>query len=219
MRKDFCMLLLAILTATCLAGCQRGSPAEPVEQVTQVEQQVTTQIVSAGVTVAESAGISANSLNQGSAVNEQEALAPTPVPTIVPTPAPTPESTPEPTPEPEPTPDPLIGISTSNSITITKQPGGETLWPGASAIFTAFADYAVEARWQFISPDLMRAIDWDADDIESFFPGLICTGGNSTVINLYSIPAELNGWYIACLFSDEEGNMLQSDGAQIFVSP
>ena len=218
MRKDFSLLLLAILTATCLAGCQRGSPATPVEHVIQVEQQVTTQIVSAGVTVAESAEPSAGSLNQESQ-DEQDVLAPTPVLTIVPSPAPTTEPTPEPTPEPEPTPDPLIGISTSNSITITKQPGGETLWPGASAIFTAFADYAVEARWQFISPDLMRAIDWDADDIESFFPGLICTGGNSTVINLYSIPAELNGWYIACLFSDEEGNMLQSDGAQIFVSP
>ena len=72
-------------------------------------------------------------------------------------------------------------------------------------------------EWRFISPDYTSEIVWNDAAVESMFPGLTCAGGSSNVLELYGIPQELNGWYVACLFTDSDGNMEATQGASIEV--
>ena len=116
----------------------------------------------------------------------------TPKPTPTPTPTPSPTPTPEPT--PEPTPDPakqFINIDTSDLINITKNPGGEYVTPGSTAMFI---------------------------DLQQRFPGLYTFNGETNTLTISGIPAELNGWYAVCLFTDSGGGMTASEGAKIEVA-
>ena len=147
-------------------------------------------------------------------------------PTVEPTKEPQPESTPEPTPEPtpevtpEPTPDParFIGIKTSETIRITKHPGGEEVAAGENAIFIAHADNDVSVEWRFVAPDASREVVWNADDLTANFPGVSCRAGNEDTFYVNSIPKEMNGWTVVALFTDKDGGMIASDGAKIMVN-
>ena len=143
-----------------------------------------------------------------------------PAPSLVPTQSPMPTPTPTLAPTPEPTLDParFINISTSKSIKVTKEPGGETVNAGGSAIFTAKADGSETKEWRFVAPDYKREVVWNDPAIFQEFPGLTCTGGDGTVLELSGIPTSLNGWYAVCLFTDENGGMKASEGAKITVA-
>lgn len=146
-----------------------------------------------------------------------------PVTTPKPTPTPTPEPTPTPTPEPtpEPTPDPakqFINIDTSELIGITKNPGGEYVSPGSTAMFIATADGAVSREWRFVAPDYESEVVWNAEDLQQHFPGFYTFNGDTDALTISGIPAELNGWFAVCLFTDAEGGMTASEGAKIEVA-
>ena len=143
---------------------------------------------------------------------------PTPEPTPFSMPIVTPELTPEPTPEPTPDPARFIKIANSELIEITKHPGGETVQYGYGAMFVAHADGAESREWRFVSPEYDREIVWNADEIQTEFPGMTCEDGDTDTILLYSVPKELDGWYVVCLFTDKDGGMVASEGAEIHVN-
>ena len=143
----------------------------------------------------------------------------TPKPTPTPTPTPSPTPTPEPT--PEPTPDPakhFINIDTSDLINITKNPGGEYVTPGSTAMFISTADGAESYEWRFVAPDYESEVVWNAEDLQQRFPGLYTFNGETNTLTISGIPAELNGWYAVCLFTDSGGGMTASEGAKIEVA-
>ena len=152
-----------------------------------------------------------------------ELIIPTPTPAPDPMPAPTPTPTPDPTPTPtpDPTPDParFIKINTSKTIKITKHPGKESVYTGEKTLFTVKANNAVSYEWRFVSPDYKREVVWNAANLNSEFPGLVATDGNGEKLRISNIPIELNGWYAVCLFTDAEGGMVASNGAEIRVVP
>ena len=143
----------------------------------------------------------------------------TPKPTPTPTPTPSPTPTPEPT--PEPTPDPakhFINIDTSDLINITKNPGGEYVTPGSTAMFISTADGAESYEWRFVAPDYESEVVWNAEDLQQRFPGLYTFNGETNTLTISGIPLELNGWYAVCLFTDSGGGMTASEGAKIEVA-
>ena len=152
---------------------------------------------------------------------ERELNSPTPVITPDPVTGIIPTPTPEPTPTPVVTPDPTryIRIDTSKLIHITKQPGGETLRPGDSALFTSLADNITSYQWRLVAPDYDREIVWNAEELATEFPGLTAKGGATFKLELSNIPAELDGWYAVCLYTDRNGDMKASDGALIHMLP
>lgn len=99
--------------------------------------------------------------------------------------------------------------------TITKDPTGETVTEGGSAIFIARADNAKSIVWRFISADGVTTYDYT--QVRSAFPSLGISGGDTETLTLTSIPYELNGWKAACLFKGESGDVV-SAGALITVN-
>ena len=119
-------------------------------------------------------------------------------------PAAQPETTPEPTPEPTPVPAPEI----------TKNPTGESVIEGDSAIFIAHADYADEVTWRIESPDSSKS--YDAKDIGRYFPGAYADGYDEDTLVLYNIRYEMDGWKAVCKFIGPGGSTF-SKGAVITV--
>lgn len=153
------------------------------------------------------------------AATEKPEETPKPTPKPTPTPTPTPEPTPEPT--PAPTPDPakqFISIDTSEVISITKEPGGEYVSTGSTAMFISTADGAVSYEWRFVAPDYESEVIWNAEDLKERFPGLYTFDGNTNTFTISGIPVEINGWYAVCLFTDADGGMKASEGAKIEVA-
>ncbi len=109
------------------------------------------------------------------------------------------------TPTPKPTPAPP---------TITKDPLGEYVDEGGSAVFIARADNTSTYKWRFISPDNSSTVEYDR--ITTQFPSLQVYGGDTETISLYYIPYELDGWKVACAFSNDGGTVV-SKGAAIQV--
>ena len=136
------------------------------------------------------------------------------------TPIPEPAVVPEPTPEPEPEPEIVENFKKSDSalIQITKQPGGESLYAGNTAVFVAHANGAAKREWRFVSPEFDREIVWNDAAIQTEFPGLACEGGDTDTLIIYHVPKEMNGWSAVCLFIDADNGMFASEGAGIAVN-
>ena len=151
---------------------------------------------------------------------EQELASPAPSMTDAPETEEASEALPTPPPTPAETADPAryLRINTSALINITKHPGGETVRPGDTTIFTARADNITSYQWRFVAPEYDREIVWNAPEVGTQFPGLGVSGGATFKLELTNIPSELDGWYIVCLFTDKDGGMKASDGALIHVS-
>ena len=122
----------------------------------------------------------------------------------VPDPTPTPAPTPEPTPAPTPVPAPSI----------TKDPTGESVIEGDSAIFIAHADNADEVTWRIESPDSSKS--YDAKDIGRYFPGAYADGYDEDTLVLYNIRYEMDSWKAVCKFIGPGGSTF-SKGAVITV--
>lgn len=136
----------------------------------------------------------------------------TPAPTATPTPAPTatPSPTPEPTKAPVLTPTP-VQISLPK---ISKEPADETVTANGSCAFTAQCDNATLAEWHFISPD--GSLDVDYSVVQSQFPALKITGGNTRELKLEGVPELFNGVKVYCKFSNEAGSV-NTSSAKITV--
>lgn len=127
---------------------------------------------------------------------------PTPTPEVTPTPEPTPTPTPTPTPEPTPTPTPTP-VPKPN---ITKNPTGETVDAGGSAIFIAKADGCEKYEWHFLSADGSK--DLTRAQAVTYFTGLNVSGENTNTLTLGSIPSTMDGWRVCCHFSNQGGEVV-----------
>ncbi len=80
---------------------------------------------------------------------------------------------------------------------------------GGTAIFIARADNTETYRWRFISPDGSSRVEYDR--ITSQFPGLQVYGGDTETITLANIPFEMDGWKVACMFTNAGGSVVSKE--------
>ena len=141
---------------------------------------------------------------------EEPEVSPTETPSVDPTAEPTVTPTTAPTVEPTtaPTATPSVPI-------ITKQPTGETLKAGDSAIFVARADNYSWCAWRFYDKEGNEIV---FDKIWGYFPNLKVSGGNSEVFTISNVPKDMNGWTVACLFCSDEGEWEFTDSVKITVT-
>ena len=99
-------------------------------------------------------------------------------------------------------------------IEITKPPYGEEIYAGMGATFIARADNYTAITWKLISPDGTETLDLNR--LGNRFPSLGITGADSEVLVLSRIPLEMDGWKVACLFSNASSEAL-TDTAEIKV--
>ena len=105
--------------------------------------------------------------------------------------------------------------NTGKLPTIPKSPTGETVDEGGAASFVARQNNAIWAVWYFISPDGNTYVRYDK--IEAKFPGLKIVDGMYATVRVRNIPAALDGWSVACQFSNREGAVM-TDAALIKVN-
>ena len=139
---------------------------------------------------------------------------PEPTPEATPAPAETPEPTPEATPAPAETPAP--SAAPAGSPVITKSPTDEAVIVGGSCYFVARYEKADWAVWHFISPDGQQDIDFR--EINRVFPTLEVVNGGTSVLQLKSIPEEMDGWRVYCAFSNKIGEV-NTASALLTVTP
>ncbi|MBR3294309.1 MAG: hypothetical protein IKI69_07835 [Oscillospiraceae bacterium] len=128
-----------------------------------------------------------------------------------------PEPTPEPTPEPSPEPVKVDWGERSNKIVIVQQPQQENVKLHGYTQFVSIAENMKKTKWYFLSPQQDRAIAWDDETLQEQFPGLECTGGNWRTFEIWGIPEELGGWYVVCVYKDEDGKALPTDYVMITI--
>ena len=83
-----------------------------------------------------------------------------------------------------------------------------------SCTFIAQCDNAALAEWHFISPD--GSLDVGYSVVQSQFPALKITGGNTKELKLEGVPELFNGVKVYCKFSNEAGSV-NTSSAQITV--
>lgn len=81
---------------------------------------------------------------------------------------------------------------------VIKSPGAETVDEGGWASFVATATYVKSYSWTLTSPDGKTV--YDCEDLPAKFPGVSVSDTNSEKVIIHSIPAELDGWQIRCVF-------------------
>lgn len=98
---------------------------------------------------------------------------------------------------------------------ITKQPTGETVNVGGSALFIARADNAVKHEWRIVSKDTTKTVP--ASQAAFYFAGLNVSGETTDTLALSNIPGAMNEWSVECKFTSADGKTLYSNGAIIKV--
>lgn len=109
----------------------------------------------------------------------------------------------------------MAAVSYGDMFRITKQPTGETVNVGGSALFIARADASVGHEWRLVSKDTTRTVP--ASQASYYFPGLGVSGEQTDTLALTNIPAELNDWSVECKFAGPDGSVLFTNGAIIKV--
>lgn len=97
---------------------------------------------------------------------------------------------------------------------ITKNPTGETVETGGSAMFIARADNADKIVWRLVSPDTTNTVP--AEDGPAYFSGLQVSGTGTETLVLSNIPKSLDGWCAECKFVNGNGTSFTT-GAIITV--
>lgn len=98
---------------------------------------------------------------------------------------------------------------------ITKDPTGESLMEGESAMFIARAENAEKIEWFLVDPERRN---YNAPGyVASLYPGFSFTGRNSEVFEIYNVPLELDGWSAVCVFTNS-GDSIESSPAEITVT-
>lgn len=152
----------------------------------------------------------ASEVETDSPATEEPSSEPTEEPEVSPTETPSVDPTAEPTVEPTAAP-----TATPSAPVITKQPTGETLRAGESAMFIARADNYSWCAWRFYDKNGTEIV---FDKIWSYFPDLRLSGGNEEVFTIANVPKDMNGWSVACLFSSDDGEWEYTDAAKITVT-
>ena len=112
----------------------------------------------------------------------------------------------------QPTPSPTP--KTKAAPNVTKDPTGETVDEGGTALFIARADNTKTYTWRFVSPS--GSMVYDYNQLGNMFPGLSVSGGNTETLTLSNIPFELDGWKVECYFTGDGGHAT-SGRAQVKV--
>lgn len=114
---------------------------------------------------------------------------------------------------------PVKLIITENEKTkvpkVTKDPTGETVAEGESAIFIAKADNAKTITWYLVSANDKTQIE--VKNAPNQFTGLTVTGHNAEKLVLSNVPMELNGWKVQAKFTGEGGDEVWCKAATITV--
>ncbi|MBR4578404.1 MAG: hypothetical protein IKO22_02185 [Oscillospiraceae bacterium] len=133
--------------------------------------------------------------------------------TAEPQPTPPPAATPVPT--LAPTPEPTLAPTPEGRPVIRKEPSGETVTRGGTAIFVARADGAAEIVWYLL--DNSGEAEMPAQQATEFFSGLRIYGQGTETLTVSGIPSGLNGWRAECRFIGPTGTVAVSDDAVITV--
>ena len=96
---------------------------------------------------------------------------------------------------------------------ITKDPTGETVMEGESAMFIARADNAEKIEWFLLDK---KGGYMAPGYVASLYPGFSFNGRNDEVFEMYNIPLELDGWSAVCIFSNGSES-IESAPAEISV--
>ncbi len=86
--------------------------------------------------------------------------------------------------------------------TITKQPTGETVDEGGFAYFVARAENYTEIIWRIVSNDTTNTVQ--AADAPAYF-GCQVYGLGTEQLEIYNIPAEMDGWRVEAMFKGPGG--------------
>ncbi len=85
---------------------------------------------------------------------------------------------------------------------ITKQPTGETVDEGGHAYFVARAENYTEIVWRIVSNDTTNTVQ--AADAPEYF-GCIVYGLGTEQLEIYNIPASMDGWRVEAMFRGPGG--------------
>ena len=89
--------------------------------------------------------------------------------------------------------------------TVIKNPGSETVEVGGFASFVATATYVKSYAWEIMSPD--GGTRCPCYELPAYFEGVSTSEDGYEKMNIYNIPAELDGWRVRCLFSGYGGDV------------
>ena len=88
--------------------------------------------------------------------------------------------------------------------TVIKSPGSETVEEGGWASFAATASYASGCTWEITTAGLDKT--YAVADLPSLFPDVTVGPDGQEKMNIYNIPAYMDGWLIRCVFSGPGGD-------------
>lgn len=88
---------------------------------------------------------------------------------------------------------------------VIKNPGSETVEEGAFASFVASATVTAEYKWRLYDPANDKS--YPADQVAELFPGSSIGGDGAGKLNIYNIPAAMDGWQVYCIFSGPGGEV------------
>lgn len=98
---------------------------------------------------------------------------------------------------------------------VTKDPTGESVAEGESAVFIARADNAKTITWYLVSAN--DKTELDAKTAANQFTGLQVNGYDGEKLTLSNIPMTLDGWKAKAKFTSEDGESVWSKAATISV--
>lgn len=103
---------------------------------------------------------------------------------------------------------------------LIKHPGGEKIKTGGDIIFTAAAKNYSSAEWLFTSEDGKTVVKFK--DAETDFEGLSVntykTNSGKEVLELFKVPASMNGWKVSCKYIGNDDVAVETDGATITIT-
>lgn len=88
--------------------------------------------------------------------------------------------------------------------TVIKQPSNEFLEEGELVSFVSTALYVTGYNWKIESPD--GAQSYNCADLPSLFPEVSTDPDGSQKMNIYNVPAYLDGWRVRCVFEGYGGS-------------
>lgn len=103
------------------------------------------------------------------------------------------------------------------SPVITKNPSGETVDNGGSAVFVARADNASYITWYLL--DAGGTVRYPAASIGQYVEGVTAAGANSERLVVSGLNEKMNGWMAECEFSNEYGSVMSTVAAINVLAP
>ena len=94
---------------------------------------------------------------------------------------------------------------------IIKHPGSETVDEGGLASFVASATLTAEYKWFIINPATGES--YRDYDIPNVFEGATIGSNREGQLNIYNVPASMDGWHVYCVFSGPGGEIRSAEAA------